>query len=620
MSYPTINTGHTTQNSGSSVTNHVVNTPSHSEGDVIYIFAGIDHAINMTQPAGFSIAFEDIYIYSNAVTASLWYKTAGASEPSTYTWTSASAERSVSIAWSISNDGGIDVASNPHTGSSSTASCADVTPTVNNTLVLRLVATDGETLPHGIAAGHTQLDGISYFSGATISVQYETHGTAGAVGQILPSLSQSEEWGGGTICIAPADDGIGGGITNYYKAEQLIEQSTTSSGFVDVSGTTLNFTPDDTSQIWMIFASGECRASGTEERPFEMRLVVNGVEKDIWSHQNSNSTSPNGAGFFVFDRITGANTLQTIKVQFRAISGTCYADNIRVIAARVPNGADFQFYQSDGLTSTTGSNVNVGSMAFTPSSMGNYYIFGSIKHREYPGGGTSQAWFEDSVGGLHPNAPSGVHHSCARDPWNPLTSVWRQNLAASLQTYRIRFTSSDSGSNSSQHVYRKMMAFREDAWDNAYYNLSAAQSTTTASTFQTKNSITVPAPPESRDYVSFQCARISGDNSSTAQKSGELRIGGTGMVRTNHRINRAGDASQGYHHIIGLCDARNESGSLTYANGFLSPNAITVNCAESAIVVLRYPGPGYSNIVNTVSSLGKLNGISTSLIALANTV
>lgn len=378
-------------------------------------------------------------------------------------------------------------------------------------------------------------------------------------------------------------------MVNFYKSEQLTEQSTTSTTMVDISGTSVTFTPIASDHVWMIFASGVCRSSDVSEQSMEMRLVINDVEKDLWSHQNDNANTPNGAGFLIFDRITGTVSSQTIKLQFRAITGTCYAKDLRIIAAKVPNNADFKYYNSDSITSSTGTNLSVGSLTFTPSSNGNYFIIGSIKHREYPSGSTSQAWFEGSDASLHPDAPAGTRHSCARDSWNPATYIWRENLTNTSKTFHIRFTSSESGGESSEHCYRKLIAFREDAWDDISYNLAAAQTTTTSNTFQTKNSITTSTPPGNCDHLSIQCARISGsDTAGTSQKSGELRIDGNAVVRTDHHINRNGSSDQGYHYTIGVVDVTNTDQAITYDNGFLSPNSTAVECAESAIVVLRY--------------------------------
>lgn len=380
-------------------------------------------------------------------------------------------------------------------------------------------------------------------------------------------------------------------MANLFKVEQITEVSTTSSTFVDVPGTTLTFSPSHNSQTWAIFVTGKSRSTSTSERAYEIILDINGVESDIWSHQNSSSTTPNHTGFFIFDRITGTTAVQTIKLRFRTI-GTCFLSSIRIVCALIPQNSDFQYSKSAVVTNTTGSNVVIGSLTFTPSSPGDYLVFGKVSHREFPAFSTSQVQFEavGSADPLHPNAPVGVGYSMARDSWNPSTCVWLETLGSGSQTFNIRFTSSGAGTESSQHTYRKLMVFRVDAWEKFDYSYSRDQSTTTSGSFTSKNSLTTSPTTFFRNTLSIQCARISGDStSSTAQKSGQLRIGGSIVMRTDQRISRNGSADQGYHHTIGCVNTNNTNSGVTYENGFLSPNGIRVQMAESTIVVLRYP-------------------------------
>ncbi len=106
-----------------------------------YIFAVIDGVQTMSPPAGqgfTAVSNLDNADVQTTATASLWRKVATASEPSTYTWTSAVGERSVQISWSQSGDGGVDVSGTPGGGTGTTATCPAVTTTVADTLVLLL--------------------------------------------------------------------------------------------------------------------------------------------------------------------------------------------------------------------------------------------------------------------------------------------------------------------------------------------------------------------------------------------------------------------------------------------------------------------------------------------------
>lgn len=458
-----------------------------------------------------------------------------------------------------------------------------------------------------VAGGLARADGndlrLAYWSGSAWS-------------ELSRTLAGGSAWNTGTTRIlfkTAAQIGGGGSDDNYYlyfgrpaapaptvsvpsarihKTEQLTEQGTASTTFVDIPGTTLTFTPGDASETWLVFASGVMRSNMTTENANQMQLVINGAAVDLWSHQNIDAGVPNGAGFLTFDRITGVTGTQTVNLQHRATAGTTYAGSLRVVAALLPPGADFQFTETDALTQQTGANLTFETLAFTPPGAGNYLIFGKLSHHETPGGSTVQSWLEDDAEGLHPNAPAGTRMSNARAAWQPMFVCFRRNLPATPRTFRLRGTSSAMGVEASEWRYRRMMALRTDAWETAEYSESLDLSTTTSAAFQTKNALTTAVPPGPRDYLVVQMERIAGNSSSTtARKAGELRAGGAAMVRTDHRMNRDGTADQGYHHIIGVADVRRTSSSVTYANGYLSPSGITVEAAESTLTALRYHEP-----------------------------
>jgi len=377
---------------------------------------------------------------------------------------------------------------------------------------------------------------------------------------------------------------------SILKTEALSEQSTSSATFIDVPNSSLTVTPTRTDDVWLVFVSGVVvRSSSTAETAAEMRLLINGSEVDYWGHQVTPTTTPNGAGFLIFDWLTGVTGDQVIQPQYRAATGTTFVSSLRVVAAKLPRGADFQSVRSNSTVQTTGVNQQIQSLAFTPSSAGNYFVFGKASVQEAPGGSTAQVWVLGADSTQHPNSPSGVHYSNARDCWSPFSTAYRESLGSGAQTIGLRFTSSASGTEGSQHRYRKMMAFREDVWDLVQYDLAAAQTTTTSTSWVQKNSITVPAPPEEREYLVIQSMRISGDTTGSGRKAGLLVEDASLVLGTAHRINRDGSADQGYHHIAGLADVRTRSASFVCRNGGISYDGITLQAAESVIIVFRYP-------------------------------
>jgi hypothetical protein len=383
---------------------------------------------------------------------------------------------------------------------------------------------------------------------------------------------------------------------NFYQAVQLTEQSTTSTSWTAIPGTAVTFTPGSASEIWVVFASGELSSDTTGQTDYEVRMTINGTESILFSHQHFTGTQPNEAGFAVFDRITSTTSIQTIELQYRRlVAGTVRADNLRVVAGRLPPNADFQFAEATAVQQLTGSNLNILSMAFSPSSAGDYFVFGEVTHHEFPSGSTSTSWVEDDTAVDHPVSPN---HGNARDPWNPLFVAFQRSLDTASKTFYVRGTSGNGGTEASEWQYARLMAFRADVWDTTYSSASLTESSTRSTSFQTKNSLVVPAPPSARDFLIIQAATIGGDNNATSHKAGELREDGATLVRTDHVINRD---NVDYAHTIGAIHAKTTSASHTYTNGWLSPDGGTMDVfiRESTIIALRWPKPTLLVAFNT---------------------
>jgi len=232
----TVNAGYTTFADAGNLTSHVINTPTHSAGDVIYLFAAIDGVSTMTPPSGFAavtnINAADI---ASAATTSLWTKTATGSEPSTYTWTSGTSERAVQIAWSQSGDGGVDVSATANTGSGTAVICPAATTTVANTLILRLVASDALTDPITTGSGYTKLAELSFTSAATASVQYITQAAIGTTGTLGLTLTIGDDWKAFTVAIKPVKD-------IYYSVGTSTSDLKTGSPTITISSGTATLT------------------------------------------------------------------------------------------------------------------------------------------------------------------------------------------------------------------------------------------------------------------------------------------------------------------------------------------------------------------------------------------
>ncbi len=201
----------------SSGTDHIINTPTHVELDVIYIAVVCDDDLTLTEPDGFTVVIENQAVITgdDAATFSLYKKTAGSSEPASYMVKSSSSERAALLAFSVDNDNGVDDYATSD-GDSTTATCPTVTTTGTDRLICRIVATENDTTPHEQLSGYTFATESGVSSGGSISLQYLTQAAAGASGAETVTLSVDERWLGLTLAISltavtpvepPADSG-----------------------------------------------------------------------------------------------------------------------------------------------------------------------------------------------------------------------------------------------------------------------------------------------------------------------------------------------------------------------------------------------------------------------------
>lgn len=205
---PSINSGHVAGVQNGNSTSYVINTPGHAEGDVIYIAIAQDGAAANMSLTDFTELYADIQIDGGGVadaTFSLFYKTAGAAEPASYTVTTTVSERAAWIAWSVDNDGGINVQAASAEANSATATIVTITPTVDGCLAIAIIATDGVATPLSASTENQKLDESSVTSGATVGIYFLEIAAAGLAGGDTVTLNSAQKWLGARFAIAPAE-------------------------------------------------------------------------------------------------------------------------------------------------------------------------------------------------------------------------------------------------------------------------------------------------------------------------------------------------------------------------------------------------------------------------------
>lgn len=207
MAAPAVRSYSTEVDTGSTTSITIDKPTGTVEGDFLIMVISSDDEVTVhTPPAGWDTLFSAKIAGSQV--SDIYTKTAGASEPSSYTITKDS-ERSAVMCICTNGAAEVDVSADG-TGTAIDAVCPTVTPTVSDTLLLRVVTADGgnNSDPHTQATGYTLLDTISVVSGGCLSVQHKSH-TSGATGTLNVTMTISEDWTGYTIAIKEAASGGG---------------------------------------------------------------------------------------------------------------------------------------------------------------------------------------------------------------------------------------------------------------------------------------------------------------------------------------------------------------------------------------------------------------------------
>jgi len=362
--------------------------------------------------------------------------------------------------------------------------------------------------------------------------------------------------------------------------------STSSATFTDVPGSTLSFTPGSASDVWILLLSGRVRSTWTtsDEIAAETRYLVNGTQRGLISIRNHGANA--GGTFAHFDRVTGTTAPQIVKVQLRDGKATATLDNLRILAFRLPSGADFQFADTIGVQSVPALVwTSMQSLTFTPASAGNYLVMALSSGRENPDNSTLAVRLQDAAGAFWPVDdlpvdPRQGQFENGRSGWPPFFLARVQNLTATAKTYSIEAQGDALGAEIRD---TRIMAFRTDAFDNVQSVEDTPTITTTSTTPVVKSTLNTTAPPAARDYIIIQNLLLDADVSSTDERRAGFERNDTvvasyGLVSTNNEFESS----------YALFDAVTTASPMKLENTFSTSNAAySVDGKESAIHVLR---------------------------------
>ncbi|NIM47698.1 MAG: hypothetical protein GTO22_00280, partial [Gemmatimonadales bacterium] len=376
----------------------------------------------------------------------------------------------------------------------------------------------------------------------------------------------------------------------YYLAESLAETQTSSTAYSNK--VQLQFTPSDESEHWVIVATWRQRhvgSLGAQRDLGQARITVNAAARtgtDLITYRMSgNVWQAQGA----FLRINGTTAQQTIGIDFRAVGGTDGIDNARILAFMIPDpsSADIQYAEDLARTNDTANPTESLNLTFTPSSAGDYLWMVNGFHHEGPGGTSAGGLFAQDETSTDQQSSQETYLSSTSVGFKPLVHFEQRTLAASSQSFIIRFQPDTTPGSERQGLTQ--LLFRSDVFEGVETADSAGQSTTSSTSYQTKVSLTTASQSSNRDYVYLVVMMhddASGGNINNAS-FGQIRLAGTQQLEAEHAIARSS-----YNTQIAWGYAETNTGSRAIDARFRAEfSSVTAEAQYAHILALRYKEP-----------------------------
>jgi len=150
-----------------------------AEGDVLFMAFGnlTDLAVD-TPPSGWS-NLEDQYIAAGNTRCHLWYKEAGASEPSDYDWVFQATEEWNAIMFCVTDTDGFDTSDSGQTGAGTSHTTAAIVPASNGSLLMAIHICEASTSFTSADTWDEEWDSVG--RGVTLALYSYTQGTAASI-------------------------------------------------------------------------------------------------------------------------------------------------------------------------------------------------------------------------------------------------------------------------------------------------------------------------------------------------------------------------------------------------------------------------------------------------------
>ena len=213
-------------------------------------------------------------------------------------------------------------------------------------------------------------------------------------------------------------------------------------GYVEVVTSTVPAAPDH----WrLIFLSGTL--TGTEESEPDVVIRIGAEIIHRFGHYALGEPDETpGAGFLTYHAIPPTSEAQTLAVEMNTTAQVARLNNLEIVLARLPAGADPRSSHEDDASDVEGLDVTLRALELPPT--GRWLVLGRMSLSESPGRRAAQGWLEGPSGNRRPLDRYDTTFSAPRDALNPMfTSM----VVEGGRTVRLRGHSSGSNEESLQN-------------------------------------------------------------------------------------------------------------------------------------------------------------------------
>lgn len=374
------------------------------------------------------------------------------------------------------------------------------------------------------------------------------------------------------------DDGasLDGGTRPHVATSSVAAFDTTSPAFVDVPGG-LSFVAAAPSEQWVLFFSAHLGGSNDSTPDTELRYFVNGIERGIGQ---SNAMDGTWSPWVHFDFLTGVVGEVQVTMQARAVETfPARIADLRVVALRLPSGADAQFSELTAPVMPVGTFAEAHRLDVVPAASDSYLLMALVVGTEEPSAGVLKVRLRDPLGAYWPERP----FTNDRRAYQSMFLARIVPLGGATASFAIELSGNATLPSTARDI--RMLAFRTGVLAGLYSTSTLPTHTTDSPTPVVSAELNVPAPPEPRWHLSIQSFAVTQSVTGLADRA--VSFGHpAGEITFTQRIDNDQQCP-----TFGRFELVRAEAAATYRNAYFTPSPTTSLLAQESVIHVLDVGP-----------------------------